>query len=75
MGFAVEKKEANLILAVPTVSLRWDINRSHDRRHAFRAASPVTLLMTAVDQWRKWRLAPDVQRANAFRRVKLVAGQ
>ena len=43
MGFAVEKKETNLIKAVPTMRLRWDINRSHDQRHAFRATAPAVL--------------------------------
>ena len=46
---------------------------AHDQRHAFRATSPVALLVPALDQWRKRRFAPDVQRANTFRRVKLVA--
>jgi len=48
---------------------------AHDQRHAFRATSPVTFLMSAVDQWREWRFAADVQRANPFRRMELVAGQ
>ena len=46
-----------------------------NQRHAFRATSPVTLLMSSVDQWREWRFATDVQRANPFRRMKFVAGQ
>src|SRR5438309_1988575 len=41
--------------------------------HGFGARAPALLLSAADDEWRKFHARTDVQRANTFRRMKLVS--
>ena len=77
-GFLLPKRLAAVALCLHSLKddHAWFSGFTHanDQRHALCSAAMVALLVTAMNEGRHWRLAPNVQRANAFRRMKLVAG-
>ena len=44
----------------------------HDIRHGFSPGTAALLLPATDNEWRQFHSATDVERADAFRRVKLV---